>query len=250
MKRLFTAVWMILFAATAGAWAQLAGPPSLGLDFGLFARLSGDVTAYSAKAEVQVFDKNQKVKNTTPFDLALLGKKVRVEIDTTKMQNKELPGAAESLKQMGMDRLVSVIRPDKKAIYIIVPGQQSLVNMPMPQEDVDNFEKPPKLEETALGKETIDGHACVKHKAVFTDDKGGKRESTVWRASDLKNFPVQVLTQEKGETVIVHLRQVQFTKTDAKKFDVPAGFKEYSDVEAMVSGIAMKMLGGAGPVDR
>lgn len=247
MKRIFCSALLLVFAARFTAQAQLAGPPSIGLDFGLFSKLFGEVTAFSAKAEVQVFDSNQNEKSATPFDLALLDNKVRVAINTTQVKSKEMPpAAAASMKQMGLDRINSLVRPDKKAIYIIVPGQKSCVRMPMPKEDQDNFEKKPKIEKTAMGKETIDGHPCVKYKVILTDDKGGKHESTVWCATDLKDFPVQVLTKEKDDTVIVHLRQIQLAKPEATQFEVPTGYQEYSDVQAMMQGIMMKMINAAG----
>jgi len=36
--------------------------------------------------------------------------------------------------------------------------------------------------------------SCVKNKVIVTDDKGDKHESTVWNATDLKNFPVKIET--------------------------------------------------------
>jgi len=247
MKKILCPALLLVLAARLTATAQLAGPPSIGLDFGSFSKLFGEVTAFSAKAEVQVFDSNQNEKNTTPFDLALLDNKVRVDINTGAVKSKEMPPmAVASMKQMGLDRIISLVRPDKKAIYIAVPGQKACVNMPMPKEDQDNFSKKPKIEKTAIGKETIDGHPCVKNKVVLTDESGGKHESTVWCATDLKDFPLRVLTKEKDDTVIVHLRQIQLAKPDAKQFDVPAGYQEYSDVQGMMQGIMMKMINAAG----
>src|SRR5690242_15652464 len=128
MKRIFAPALAALFATGLTACAQLSSAPALGLDFGLLSKLSGDVTAYSAKMELQVFDKNQKEKISTPFDFALLDNKVRVELDVTRMKNTDSPTAAASLKQLGMDKVVTLIRPDKKANYMIFPGLQSYVN--------------------------------------------------------------------------------------------------------------------------
>ena len=56
----------------------------------------------------------------------------------------------------------------------------------------------------------------------------------------------KTITEEEVETVIVRFRQVQFAKPDAKQFESPAGFKEYSDVQEMMQGVMMKMLGNGG----
>lgn len=246
MRKLLLPALVVLFVSSLAGFAQLGGPPSLGLDFGLLSKLFGDATAFSAKVELQVFDKDQKEKMSAPLDFAMLDNKVRVEMDTTRMKNKDMPdGAAVMLKQFGLDRVTSLVRPDKKTIYLIIPSQQSLVNMPMPQADVDAFQSKPKIEKAVLGKETLDGHPCVKNKVVITDDKGEKRESTVWYATDLKNFPVQILTKEKDDTVILRFRQVQLAKPAAKQFDVPTGYQEYNDVQAMMQGVALKLMSGA-----
>jgi hypothetical protein len=86
----------------------------------------------------------------------------------------------------------------------------------------------------------------VKNKVVITDDKGQKSEVTVWNATDLKDFPVQIQTAEKENTVVMRYRDIQFAKPDAKQFDAPAGFTEFGDVQQLMEGVMKKMLGSAG----
>jgi hypothetical protein len=103
------------------------------------------------------------------------------------------------------------------------------------------------MEKLGIGKETLDGHPCVKNKLTFTSAKGGKEELTVWNATDLKDFPVQVLAKQSDETVVTRYKQVQLSRPDAKLFDLPAGFKEYSDPQSFMQGIASKIIGGDRP---
>jgi hypothetical protein len=247
MKKILVPILAGLFVFAVAASGQMEMPGStVGINAAL-SKLFGDVKAFSASSEVQVFDKDQKEKLSTPMDFALLDGKMRVEIDMGQMKNKDVPAAAAaSLKQFGMDRVVSIIRPDKKASYIIFPGMQSYVNMPLPKEDVETYEKNPKLEKTVLGKETLDGHPCVKNKVVMTDDQGRKHEATVWNASDLKDFPVQIQTKEKNDTVILRFRQIRLAKPDAKQFESPAGYKEFNDVQSLMQGVMMKMMNSGG----
>jgi len=242
------ALFLAIGSACFGQLPNLGGTQgSMGLDFALLSGLYGDVTAFTAKAEVRVYGKDKKEKSVTPFDFAQLDNKVRAEVEMSKMVNKDVPeAAAGALKQMGIDRVISISRQDKKATYVIVPGIQSYVNMPMSKEEIESAEAKPKVEKTELGKETLDGHACVKNKVIITDNKGEKHESTVWFATDLKDFPVQVLTKEKDDTVIMRYRQVQFTKPDAKQFDTPAGYQEFNDMQAMMMAAAMKMINSDG----
>ncbi len=206
-------------------------------------RLFGDVKAFTAKADIQVLDEAQKEKVSLPMDFALLDSSVRVEMDLTQMKNKDMPpGAAESLKQMGIAHIVSVIRPEKKAVFVIYPNQKSVLTMPMSAEDAAAAEKAPKIEKTELGKETVDGHACVKNKVVITDDKGKTLEATTWNATDLKDFPVRIQTKDAQNTSIVHFKDVQFTKLEASQFDIPAGYTQYSDPQEMMMGIMKKSM--------
>ena len=237
-----------LWLANLTAVAQLPGADSPAGVNAILTKLFGNITAFSAKADVRVVDKSQKETMNVVMNFALLENKVRVEIDMAQMKTKNLPaGAGESMKQMGMDRIVSIIRPDKKVMYIIYPGMQSYLNMPLPKEEVDALEKNPKIEKTALGKETIDKHLCVKNKVVITDDKGQKNEAIVWNATDLQDFPVQIQTLEKENTVVMRYRDVQFARPDAKQFDPPAGFAEYSDVSQLMQGVMKKMMSGQVP---
>lgn len=243
MKKTLLVVVLAGLALLPSARAQMESPGApAGINAAL-TKLFGDITAFSARADVQVLGKDQKEKVSTPMDFALLDGKVRVEIDMTKMRNKDLPaGAAEGMKQMGMDRVVSITQPAEKSTYIIFPGLQSFVNMPLPKEELETYEKNPKLERTAQGKETVDGHACVKNKVVVTDDNGKKHEATVWNATDLKDFPVRIITTEKDDTVILNYKDIKLAKPDAKQFAKPTDFKEYADFQAMMQAVMMKVM--------
>src|SRR5689334_3014724 len=88
---------LVLSGFTGFAQVPGAGSPA-GVNATL-TKLFGNVTAFSARSEVQVLDKDRKEKVSTPMNFALLDNKIRVEIDMTQMKNKDLPAsAAASLK--------------------------------------------------------------------------------------------------------------------------------------------------------
>lgn len=247
MKKILVPTLAVLAASSLAALAQMKAPGSTAGVNASLTKLFGDHTAFSAKAEVHVYGPDQKEKIMTPMTFALLDNKVRVEIDMTKLVSKDIPAdAAASMKEMGMERVVSIMRPDQKATFVIFPGLESVVKMPMPKEDVATYEKKPKIEKTAIGKETLDGHPCVKNRVVVTDADGHQDEATLWNATDLKDFPVQIMSKEKGDSVTIRYRDVQFAKPDAKQFATPAGYKEYDDVQSLMQGAMMKMMEKAG----
>jgi hypothetical protein len=232
--------------AVAAAYAQVPGTGGPAGMSAAITKLFGDIKAFTAKAEVQVLDSSQQEVVSMPMDFALLDKSIRVEMDLSQMKNKQMPpGVADSLKQMGMAHVISIISPSKKSAFVVYPDQKSLLTMPLPKEDADSS-KTPKVEKTALGKETIDGHACVKNKVVITDEKGEKVDATTWNASDLKDFPIQIQTKETENTSIVKFKQVQFNTPDAAQFEPPTGYTQYNNQQELMQGIMKKVMQSQG----
>jgi hypothetical protein len=101
------------------------------------------------------------------------------------------------------------------------------------------------MELTALGKETLDGHACIRNKTVITDSQGHQKEYTVWNATDLNQFPVKIQTTNSlGESETTFYRNIKLAKPDAKLFELPAGYRKYTDLGAMMQDIMTKQMQG------
>ena len=153
--RLPVALSLVVLAASA-AFAQA---PSGGAPTSInsaFVKLFGASGPFTAKVEALVLDPSQKETVRLPMDFAFLDGKVRLEIDLARMQSKDLPASTiTGLKERGMDRVISVFRPDKKATYVMYPGIQSYVTVPVPKAEAEVSETRLKLEKSALGNETI-----------------------------------------------------------------------------------------------
>ena len=229
--------------AAVPARAQFDVSPASSLDFALLLKMFGPNTNFSARAELRSLGKDQKEKVSTPLDFAMLDARVRVQIDTTQMKNTAIPAAASAaMAQFGLDRVVSLVRPDRKASYIIFPGMKAYINTPMTPADLAAYSAKGKVDRTLAAKETLDGHPCVKNKLVVTDDQGGKHEAIVWEASDLRNFPMQIQTQEKEDTVLLRFSRVQFVRPDAKLFELPDDFTEHKDEKSLMQDVAAQMM--------
>ena len=221
LPRALALVWL----AHSAAFGQM---PSTGspTDFNAaFFKLFGSGAAFTAKVDTQVLDARQKEWASMPMVMAAFDNKVRLEVNMAEVKSAGLPESAiAKLKQMGMDRVVSIIRPDKKATFVLYPGAQGYVTMPLAAAEVAAWERGLKLEKAPLGKETLDGHACVKHRAIVSNSQGPVLEATTWNAADLKEFPIQIETKEKGNTVVMRFSQVQLAKPAARQFEVPKGY--------------------------
>jgi hypothetical protein len=222
--RLPVALSLVVLAASAAVAQAPSGGAPTSIN-SAFVKLFGTTGPFTAKVEAQVLDPSQKETVRLPMDFALLDGKVRLEIDLARMQGKDLPASTiTGLKERGMDRVISVFRPDKKATYVMYPGIQSYATVPVPKAEAEVSEKSLKLEKTALGNETIAGHACVKNKAVVKNGQAPVFEAVTWNAADLKDFPLQIEIRDKRSTVRMLFTQVRFTKPDAKQFDPPANY--------------------------
>jgi hypothetical protein len=222
--RLRATLSIILLAGYAG-FAQV---PTAGGGTGVnaaFVKLFGSVGAFTAKAETLVLDQPQHQLVRMPMEFASLDGKVRLDIDLTKVQSADFTASTlATIKQAGMDRMVSIFRPDKKLTYLIYPGVQSYQELAQPKAETEAAEKGLKLEKTALGKEALDGHPCVKNKVSVKSSKESVLEAVVWNATDLKDFPIQIEMKEKDRTVRMHFTDVSFVKPDAKQFEIPAAY--------------------------
>jgi hypothetical protein len=224
---------------TAGA--QPAQPPRPSFD-GTMAKLFGDNTAFSATME---FHCTQSPGNEMimPGKVAHLVDKSRFEMDMSKLQGGNMPPqAAAQMKKMGMGRMTTISRSDKKLSYLIYPDMKAYVEIATQEASAAPSEY--KAEVTKLGEETIDGHDCIKNKVVVTGPDGVKHESTVWNAADLKQFPVKIQTDsEKGMAVVMLFKDVKLDKPAAAQFELPADFTKYDDMMSLM----MSRARGASP---
>jgi hypothetical protein len=238
MKQILRAVSVAAVLAAATAWAQ--GPGGMGN----MARFFGDNKAFTATVKTAM--KNTPVgPMEMEMQMSMLDGKVRVEMDMSQM--KGLGPRAAQMKQMGMDKMVNIMRPDKKVAYIIYPNLQAYAENVLTDEQAANMlDTTSKLEKTSMGKETIDGHACEKNKVTVTPEKGEKQDVMVWNATDMKNFPIQMEMSANGNDIVMKYTNVKLDKPDAKLFEPPAGFTKYDSVQTLGQTEAMKRA-GVGP---
>jgi len=225
------------------ARAQMGGAPGVP-DFGDgMDKLFGSNQTFSATMDMQVSSGGSPI--TMPGKISFDKGNSRVEMDISQMKGAALPpDAAAMMKSAGLDRMVTISQADKKIAYVIYPNAQAYTEM-TPQSSDANGTNEAKVDITELGKETVDGHVCVKNKAVVTDKQGGKHEFTVWNATDLKNFPVKLEMNEQGGATMT-FKDIHFSKPAASLFVPPTGYTKYDSVQEMMQSVMMKSIGGMG----
>ncbi len=199
----------------------------------------------TADMEIEIQPKKGKPQ-TMRGSYAVLEGKTRMEMDMAKMDGVDAD-SAQSMKEMGMDKVVTIVLPEKKTTLMVYPGMQAYCEMP---HDVakgkGKAEEAAKIERKEVGKEKVDGHPCVKYLVTVTMADGKKFEMTTWEATDLKNFPIQTQTVQDGSTITNRFKNVKTGKPDAKLFEAPAGYKKHDSMQSMMMGAAMKGMPGFG----
>ncbi len=232
-------------ASARAQFGSAPGGPDLG---GPMGKLFGNNQAFTAAMVFQTTDSSSNT-TTMPGKISFDAGKSRFEINMTDVQSRLIPpGASAQMKSMGLDRMVMVTRPDKKIAYLVYPGMQSYVQTALTDAESNATNGDYRMETTELGRETVDGHPCVKNRVTITARDGGKQESTVWNAKDLKNFPVKIQTTDAGATTTTMLfKNVALARPGASLFEAPSGYAKYDDVQTMVQQQLMKRMGGGLP---
>lgn len=223
------------------ALAQLDGPGSTGVSASLI-RLFGTNNAFTAEAVVQVLGGNNQEHIATPISFTLTDNKIRVEVDMNQMRNLLEPNALAQVKPLGLDQVVSIIQPQQKTTLVAFPKLKAFVKLAMPPEEAEAFMQRAKIARTAVAKEKMEGHPCLKQRVVITDNAGKKSEATVWTATDLRDFPVCVATKEKEGTVVIRFRKIEFGRAPAAQFEPPAGYGECADMQVLMAGPVVKFM--------
>ncbi|MDD5140302.1 MAG: DUF4412 domain-containing protein [Verrucomicrobiales bacterium] len=242
-KHLSILTTAILCFGLIPAFAQFGRTPGGPKLDAAMSKLFGDNSAFTATFESQIKQPSGDTI-TMPGKISYDSGKTRMEMNMSEAKGMKMPPeAAEQMKSMGMDQMVTLTRPDKNLACIIYPGLESYAEMPLPAAKAgtnDNF----KIETTELGKDTVDGHPCVENKVIVTGNNGVTNEFTVWNATDLKKFPVKIVHVEQGSETSMLFKNVSLTKPAASTFDVPAGYTRYDNMQTMMQTEMMKKMGG------
>jgi hypothetical protein len=240
-------VLLVAAIAVAGSVHAQPGHMSGPMFGGSMAKLFGDNSAFSADLEFQVTVSGNQTM-TMPATIAFDSGKSRFEMSLSDAKGAQMqPGQAEHMKAMGMDKTVRITRPDLNTIYLVYPGLSAYAATPTHDAEAAKSASDYKIETTELGKEVVDGHPCVKSKAVVTDDQGKTHEFTVWNATDLKKFPIQIEMDEQGHMMTMLFKNVKTSKPDASVFEAPADYKKYDSPQALMQEEMMKRMGNMPP---
>lgn len=223
------------------AFAQMGGPAGGNFENGM-EKLFSSTPVFTATMNTAISSQNgpMNVKAKMYFD----HENSRTEMNMADVKGGGLPpSAVAQMQAMGMDKIVMITPSDKKNIYMVYPKIHSYASVPMPSDSSKNID----VQTTKLGEETVNGHPAVKNKVVMTNN-GQQNELTVWNATDLNNFPVQILQSQQGMSATVTFENVSFGKLSSDLFQPPSNYTKYSSMQALMEAqVTAHQPGGPGP---
>ena len=226
--------------------AQMPGGGQPGVN-GAMLKLFGDISGFSSKAEVRFTDKSTKEVTAMTMNFAMLERKVRLELDMSQIKSKQITKESlTAMKAAGLDKLATVVRPDRKVALIIYPAIASYVEMPMSRDEASDMERNYTVSKTRIGKETIDGHPCDKYKVTLTSSDGANQEAIVSYATDLREFPLKIEMNQPETQLVMLYKDVKLVRPEAKLFEAPSGFTRHANMELLMQSAAFKTLAQPG----
>lgn len=177
------------------------------------------------------------VSNSTSY--ACREGKFRTEVHPPAMATKKAESEEISMSR-SMNELTYITCPERSIVYVLYPKLKGYMELPDP---LAAFNKSPKIEKAELGQDVAGGRPCFKSKVqVVAANPGPRREFTVWEATDMNRFPVQVEFASGTNTVQVQFSEVQPGAPDPGLFKPPADSKYYATPDALMTGFMIQMV--------
>jgi hypothetical protein len=88
--------------------------------------------------------------------------------------------------------------------------------------------------------EMIDGHACHQEQVAVAMSDGSSVGFRVWRAPDLKRFPIRILNATNSTPFTLNFSNIRLAAPPDDEFVPPNGFTRYSSAEAMMTELIVR----------
>ena len=214
-----------LAAATAPA-GPLGQAPFLAA---AMSELFSDSRPFSAVAVVQL--PGDQPNQGIPLGFATLDGKMRWYLNLDQARTSRLDAdITEWLREAKLSQIVLILRPQTNAL-VVLPGLKQWFEFAPPKpEGIEEKarEKAGFLQKTEVGRETVEGHPCVKFRLDLPKERGPGEVAYVWQATDLKNLPIQFRATINGETYGLLFRQIKDAPPEARYFEAPADYAKIS----------------------
>ena len=88
--------------------------------------------------------------------------------------------------------------------------------------------------------EAVEGHPCRQELATVAMSDGSSANFRVWRAMDLKHFPVRISVVTTATPFVLNLSSIRLESPPADVFTLPEGFTRYASADAMMAELMIR----------
>jgi len=122
--------------------------------------------------------------------------------------------------------MVSIVRGDKKVMWMLMAGQQAYMERPFDKETMGRDLQPPKDEAgmKKVGTETVNGYTTDKYE-TWVKMNGGQLRGNMWVAQKL-GMPIKIVSQDQSFSQ--EYREINEGGVDDAVFEIPPGYQKMS----------------------
>jgi len=228
----------VLMAGVACAQRDPAGPANKAMEK---MREVMSKQSLSARVVMTMTESKRSSKKTGPmeFQIAFSKGKTCMEMDLAKMA--QAVGGDKNAMMPGMDKMVTIVIPDKKMTYQVMPGLDAYCEIVIP-EAVMKKQESPQVDRKVVGSENVDKYNCDKVLTTVTAKDGTKSEVFTWEAKELKGLPVKIEATTAEGKMTMMLNDIDTATPADSLFEPPAGATKYPSMQAMMMSMIQKMM--------
>lgn len=127
-------------------------------------------------------------------------------------------------------QMITITREDKKVTWVLMPDQRMYMEMKTGMQRGPDDLSGYKVEQTAIGPETVNGIGTTKNKMIMTGPDGTKLGGFSWVTKDGIVVKMDMLAIDKGskQRIKMELTNLKIGKQDPKLFEIPSGYSKVS----------------------
>jgi hypothetical protein len=186
----------------------------------------GGGPAFYGRATIQILNDPDKEPTFIPFKIAVLSGKLRLETGLFDGITNLPPSTAAQLKKM---RAISILRPDRNRLYMVLPDTRSLVEIAYSKSTGTDPSPPPQINKTSLGKELVNDQLCDKTQWKVTESNGEEFDLTVWMPADSGGVPARI--KFNSPPALVTFQDLRLVPPDSSQFEPPGDYIKYEGIQ-------------------
>lgn len=202
---------------------------------------------FSANVITLRVDKDGEEKYYSENMMYALKDKMRIDVDLSKTREDGKPaekgGESQDGPPAGMGKCYMLIDGERKVSDMVFPDSKMYMEFGFGKKN--KMDKSPRqgwlsqadMKYEDLGAEAVEGRACRKVKATWTNtalEEAREEAAYMWLAKDLDEFPVKVQPiDDEDEITTTTYTNIKFGSVKPEVVSLPAGFKKGSFMDMM-----------------